>query len=107
MLPPPHFHNRIASIAAHTSRYGFRSLPRLAQDTGISRSALYRMVQGETRPRLDQAQRIVQALSQALKMPLSLDEVYSADDRYPTESACTLCGCQGCRMEQMPRRLSL
>lgn len=92
-------HNRIPQLMAHAGRYSFRGLPQLARDAGISRSALYRLVQEKTYPTLDQAHRITHALSEALGKPLDINEVFSPTDSYPTPSACTLCDCQGCSPE--------
>ncbi|MBB6050732.1 helix-turn-helix domain-containing protein [Armatimonas rosea] len=106
-MPP---HNRIPLIMAHTRRYAFRGLPNLARDAGISRSALYRLVQEETCPTLDQVLRLVRALSKALGKPLDTDEVFCIGGSYPTASVCALCDCKGCRPDlaySSPSRLPI
>lgn len=91
---------------AHTRRYAFRGLPPLARDTGISRSALYRIVHEGTSPTLEQALHLTKALSVALEKSLDITEVFTNSGRYPTESVCTLCNCLGCYLEHAPYPLS-
>lgn len=92
----PIVHNRIVAIMAHTTRYAFRGESRLADDAGISRSALCRLINGQTSPSFAVVSTITRALSKALGTALNPHDVISMDGTYPTASVCVLAGCRGC-----------
>lgn len=81
---------------SHTSRYAFRGESRLADDAGISRAALNRLVRGTSSPSFVHVAALTQALERALGRCLDPREVVSLDGIYPTASVCQLCGCRGC-----------
>lgn len=93
---PPPVHNRIGALMAHTMRYAFRGESRLADDAGISRAALNRLVHGTSSPSFVHVVALTQALEKALDCSLDPREVVSLDGTYPTTSVCELCGCRGC-----------
>ncbi len=80
----------------HTSRYAFLSTSRLAQDAGISCSAITRLLRGRSSPRYTTLAKLVKCLEQALDHPLDVREVFSSDGAYPTASVCDLTACPGC-----------
>lgn len=94
--------HRINEIMLHTVRYAFEGQARLAEDVGVSRSTVSRLLGGRRQPTYELARRIVAALDAALEdrppgaPPLDAREVFSPDGTYPTPSACDLCGCDGC-----------
>lgn len=92
----PIVHNRIVAIMAHTTRYAFRGESRLADDAGISRSALCRLINGQTSPSFAVVSTITRALSKALGKVLNPHDVISMDGTYPTKTVCYLAGCGGC-----------
>jgi DNA-binding XRE family transcriptional regulator len=92
--------HRIPRVMAHTVRYSFEGQARLAEDCGVSRSTISRLLSGRRRPTYELARRVVAALEAALGLPLDPREVFSpGDGTYPTPSACVLCGCAGCMPE--------
>lgn len=93
---PPPVRNRIGAVMAHTRRYAFRGESRLADDAGISRAALNRLVRGRSSPSFVHVVALTQALERALGRSLDPREVISLDGIYPTVSVCQLCGCRGC-----------
>ncbi len=93
---PPPVRNRIGAVMAHTRRYAFRGESRLADDAGISRAALNRLVRGTSSPSFVHVVALTQALERALGRSLDPREVISLDGSYPTASVCELCGCRGC-----------
>lgn len=80
----------------HTRRYAFRGESRLADDAGISRAALNRLVRGTSSPSFVHVVALTQALERALGRSLDPREVVSLDGSYPTASVCELCSCRGC-----------
>jgi DNA-binding XRE family transcriptional regulator len=95
--PPRACYNRIIPLMAHTVRYAFHGLPLLARDIKIARTTMYRIARDEVKPSFWEAERITQALSQALQKPIPLQEIFTTTGRYPTISGCELCDCRGCR----------
>lgn len=89
-------YNRIAAIMAHTTRYAFKGGSRLAADAGVSKSAVCRLLKGQSSPSYALLSRLVQALERHLGRFLDLRDLISLDGTYPTRSVCQLTGCRGC-----------
>lgn len=94
-------HNRILALMAHTNRYAFKGESRLAMDAGVSKSAVCRLLNGQSSPSFALVSSITKALEPHLGRGLEgrrLDphELISLDGTYPTASACALAGCKGC-----------
>ncbi len=94
-------HNRILALMAHTSRYAFKGESRLAHDAGVSKSAVCRLLNGQSSPSFALVSALTRALEPHLQRGLCgqrLDphELISLDGTYPTASACELAGCKGC-----------
>lgn len=94
-------HNRILALMAHTSRYAFKGESRLAVDAGVSKSAVCRLLNGQSSPSFALVSAITKVLEKHLQGGLQgkrLDphELISFDGTYPTPSACELAGCKGC-----------
>jgi len=88
--------NRLRQIVWHIPWYGFRTQTRLAEDSGVSQAAISRMMRGLTQPTLPVAQRVTDALSRRLNLPIELRDVFSPDGTYPTPSVCHLTRCSSC-----------
>lgn len=94
-------HNRILALMAHTSRYAFKGESRLARDAGVSKSAVCRLLNGQSSPSFALVSAITLALEPHLQgglkgRRLNPHELISLDGSYPTASACELAGCKGC-----------
>ena len=89
-------HNRILAIMAHTTRYAFKGESRLAVDAGVSKSAVSRLVTGQSSPSFVLVYRLTQALEKQLSKTIDPREMVSFDGTYPTPSVCELAGCKGC-----------
>src|ERR1041385_4778419 len=87
-------YNRISAVMAHTTRYAFRGQARLAQDAGVSRSTICRLLSGQSRPSFDLVLTITTLLEEQLGRRLDPRELISLTGSYPTASVCALCGCQ-------------
>ncbi len=97
-MPPPEptFHNRIGDVLAHIPYYAIRGQARLARDAGVSKSAVCRLMSGQSAPSFAVAMAVTEAVGQRLGMSLDPRELISLSGRYPTPSVCNLCGCRGC-----------
>jgi hypothetical protein len=92
-------HNRVMAILSHIPRYAFQGETRLALDSGISKSALCRMVNGQSSPSFALVTAITRALEKRTGLHLDPREIVSLDGNYPTMSVCQLMGCRGCMPE--------
>lgn len=95
---PVRCHNRIASIMAHSSRYGFRGTSRLAKDAGVAKSTISHLIHGKSSPLYKTLERIVSKLEFQLGRKLSVRDVVSEDGSYKVP-VCRLVGCPGCLPE--------
>ncbi len=86
---------------AHTNRYAFKGESRLASDAGVSKSAVCRLLNGQSSPSFATVSALTLALEPHLQgglkgKGLNPFELISLDGSYPTASACELAGCKGC-----------
>jgi DNA-binding phage protein len=93
-------HNRIVAVLAHTTRYAFRGMARLATDSGVSKSAISRIIRGHSQPSFRVASNISRALERHLGRRIDPHELLSLDGSYPTQSVCQFMGCRGCLPEE-------
>src|SRR5688500_14439918 len=89
-------HNRVFAVMMHTTRYAFKGESRLAADAGVSKSAVCRLLNGQSNPSFVLMSLLTQALEQALGKALDPRELISLDGTYPTASICQLVDCRGC-----------
>jgi transcriptional regulator with XRE-family HTH domain len=94
-------HNRIAAVMLHATRYAFRSRSRLARDCGLSKSAVSRLLRGDSSPSYVVVARVADALERALGVPIDPRELVSETGEYPTTFVCSLVGCRGCLPDQV------
>ena len=93
----PVVRNRIRAVLKHTRRYAFRPQSRLAQDVGVARSTISRLLRNQARPGLPLILAITEALEKDLERALDPRELVRFDGLpWPTASVCQLCGCPGC-----------
>lgn len=89
-------HNRIMALMAHTTRYAFQGETRLAKDAGVSKSAVSRLLTGQSSPSFALVVALTKALEKRLGRALDPRDLISLDGNYPTATACELAGCKGC-----------
>lgn len=92
-------HNRVAAVVAHAPRYAFKRLNRLAEDSGVSKAALSRLLRGDCTPTVRTLMKVSNAVGERLGRRIDPGELISEDGEYPTRFVCTLCGCKGCMPE--------
>jgi|GEM_PF-1645128 len=89
-------YNRIPALMAHTTYYAFKGASRLAADAGISKSALSRLICGQSSPSFALICALTRAFERRLQRPIDPRELVSFDGAYPTAYVCELVGCKGC-----------
>jgi len=91
--------NRISDLMDHTTRYSIDGVLRLAEDTGLSRKSLYRVLRSEVNPSFFMVARIATALERELKRPIDPRDLLAEHGEFLTRFACDLSGCRGCLPE--------
>jgi transcriptional regulator with XRE-family HTH domain len=81
---------------AHTKRYAFKGVPRLAKDAGIHRTTLSRVMHGKINPSMRVVSRIATALEKEVGKKIDPREIYAENGDFPTRYTCDLVGCRGC-----------
>jgi transcriptional regulator with XRE-family HTH domain len=99
--PPPQAFgptvNRVSDVAAHTTRYAFKGVGRLARDAGISPSAVSRLVSGKMNPSFVLVARITEALEKELGYRIDPRDLVAERGRFLTRFTCDLvANCRGC-----------
>jgi len=89
-------HNRVLIFLVHTNRYAFKSQSRLARDAGVSKSAVSRLVTGQSLPLFVTVTRITKAIEKAIGKKIDPRELLSKTNCYPTPTVCQIVGCKGC-----------
>ena len=102
--PPPQAFgpgvNRIGDVMSHLTKYGFKSVGRLARDAGISPSTVSRLISGKLNPSFLVVVRITEALERQLGYRIDPRELIAEWGRFPTRFTCDLIdGCRGCLPE--------
>jgi len=89
-------YNRVASFMFHAPRYSIQGIARLAADSGVSRTAVSRLISGHRRPAYLVVLRVVASLERELGVTIDPREVVRDDPHYPTPYPCAVIGCKGC-----------
>ena len=91
-----HYQNRFAEAMIHTSRYSIAGKARLAQDCGLSKMSVIRLLAGNHNPSYRVVHRVIAALEKELGRPLDARDLISYTRREWERSICEVCGCSGC-----------
>ncbi len=88
--------NRIADVMAHTNRYAFCGVARLAADAKVSPSSISRLINGKMNPSFALVARVTTALEATVGYRIDPRELVAELGRFLTPHTCDLMGCQGC-----------
>lgn len=92
--------NRFGDVAAHTTRYAFKGVARLARDAGVSPSAVSRLINGKMNPSFLMVARITGALERELGYRIDPRDLVAENGEFLRRYACDLIdGCRGCLPE--------
>lgn len=89
-------HNRLDAILGHMPDFWFNPTRRLAQEAGVSMTAIQRLIAGKSSPSYSLVWSIAKVLEKHLGKPINPMEIVSIDGTYPTLSVHDLCDCIGC-----------
>lgn len=88
--------NRLADLMAHSDRYAFHGVRRLAMDARVSASSVSRLINGYMNPSYLMVVRITSALERELGIHVDPRDVVAERGAFLTRFACDLAGCRGC-----------
>lgn len=88
--------NRISDVMAHTDRYAFKGVTRLASDARVSASSVSRLINGKINPSFLLVARIAKALEAQLGYKVDPRDLIAESGAFLTRFACDLADCRGC-----------
>ncbi len=88
--------NRVADVMAHTNRYEFHGVSRLAADAGVSPSSISRLINGKMNPSFAMVARVTTALEKRLGHRIDPRDLVAELGRFLTPHVCEVAGCKGC-----------
>jgi transcriptional regulator with XRE-family HTH domain len=89
--------NRFVDLMAHTDRYAFKGVTRLAVDARVSPSSVSRLINGKMNPSFLMVARLTTALEAELGRRIDPRDLVAEMGRFLTTHTCDLAGCRGCR----------
>lgn len=91
----PVVRTRLASVLIHVSRYQRSGVSRLAQDAGLSKWAVWRLMRGAGHHDYAVLLRVADAIGREIGRPLDLREIaVEVGSDYPTSYVCQIFGCR-------------
>ncbi len=88
--------NRFTDVMAHTDRYAFKGVGRLAMDARVSASSVSRLLNGKLNPSFLMVARLTKALEKQLGYQIDPRDVVAESGEFLTRYACDLAHCRGC-----------
>lgn len=88
--------NRIADMMAHTSRFAFQGVSRLAEDARVDRSTISRIINGSINPSFVLIARITGAFERELGFHIDPRDLVAELGGFLTRNACEVVRCGGC-----------
>jgi hypothetical protein len=88
--------NRVGDVMAHTSRFAFCGVKRLAQDSGVSRSTISSIINGSISASSSMVARITGALERELGFAIDPRNLFAEYGGFLTPNVCEVCHCTGC-----------
>ena len=91
--------NRFGDVMAHTTRYAFNGIERLAKDARIHPSTLSKIIGHRMAPSFAIVQLLTDALERELGFRIDPREVIALEGGFLTPHVCDLVRCNGCLPE--------
>lgn len=87
---------RFADVMAHTDRYAFKGVSRLAKDARVCASSVSRLINGRISPSFVMVARLTAALERQLGRTIDPRDLIAESGEFLTRHTCDLVGCRGC-----------
>lgn len=91
--------NRVPDVLAHSNRFAFKGVSRLAGDAGVSPSSVSRFLRGQLNPSFVFVARLTAAVEQELGFRIDPRDLVSENGNFLSEFVCDLVQCPGCLPE--------
>lgn len=91
--------NRFTDVMAHSDRFAFKGVSRLAREAGVSPSSVSRLINGKMNPSFLMVARLTMALEKTLGFRIDPRDLIAENGRFLTRFACELMNCPGCLPE--------
>ena len=88
--------NRVSDVMAHTNRYAFKGVSRLAADARVSPSSISRLISGKINPSFALVARVATAIEAHLGYRIDPRELFAEGGTFLTQYVCDLVHCGGC-----------
>jgi len=88
--------NRFTDVMAHSDRFAFKGVTRLAKDAGVSPSSVSRLIHGKTNPSFLMVARLTRALESHFGFHIDPRDLVAESGRFRNLFTCDLMGCPGC-----------
>ena len=92
--------NRVSDLMAHTTKYSFWGVARLAEDARVSSAAVSRLINGKMNPSFAMAARLTAALEREFGFSIDPRDLFAENGKFLTCFACDLAACSGCLPER-------
>lgn len=91
--------NRFTDVMAHSDKFAFKGVSRLAREAGVSPSSVSRLINGKLNPSFILVARLTNALERQLGYRIDPRDLIAECGSFPTRFVCDLTGCAGCLPE--------
>jgi hypothetical protein len=88
--------NRLADVMAHTDRYAFKGVTRLAKDARVSASSVSRLINGKINPSFVMVARLTGAIEHHLGFSIDPRNLVAEEGEFLIRHVCELARCRGC-----------
>ena len=88
--------NRISDLMAHTNKFAFQGVQRLAIAAGVSPASISRILCGQQNPTYLMVARITAAMEVEFGRRIDPRDLVAESGQFLTRFACDLAGCRGC-----------
>lgn len=88
--------NRLGDLMAHSTRFAFFGVTRLAAAAGVDPASVSRVLSGQQNPTYLMVIRLTEALEEELGLSIDPRDIFAEEGQFLTRFTCDLCGCPGC-----------
>jgi len=91
--------NRLADVMAHSDRFAFKGVSRLAREAGVSPSSVSRLINGQSNPSFLMVIRLTEALERAYGYRIDPRDLVAEGGGFLHLFCCDVVNCPGCLPE--------
>lgn len=88
--------NRFTDVMAHSDRFAFKGVTRLAREAGVSPSSVSRLINGRMNPSFLMVSRLTGALERTLGFRIDPRDLVAENGQFLCRHVCDLMACPGC-----------